>query len=114
VTISIKIFTAVTSIGDCCIFILFRHAKGPAIAEDLVLFALGLTQAPIQPFSWLGSSGICRVTLDFLATIFSLSCYWPTPGPANPSEPAIIRLEALITSGFEGFFAGFSEARLRQ
>ncbi len=80
-----------------------RHTKGPAIAEDLVLVALGLTQAPIRPYSRLGSSGICRVTLDFLATGSSLSCYWPTPGPAKSSEPAIIRLLTLITSGFEPF-----------
>jgi len=52
---------------------LSRHAKGPAIAEDLVLFALGLTQAPSRLYNRCGSSGICRVTLDFLATNTSLS-----------------------------------------
>ena len=41
---------------------------------------------------------------------FSLPEHWPTPGPANPSEPAIIRLLTLITSGFEGFLRVFNFA----
>ena len=30
--------------------------------------------------------------------------FWPTPGPAKCSEPAIIRLPSLNTSGIQGFF----------
>jgi hypothetical protein len=34
--------------------------------------------------------------------------YWPTPGPANSSEPAIIRLLSLITSGFQSYLRVFN------
>jgi len=51
-------------------FVLFRHAKGPAIAEDPVLCALGLTQAPTRSSVRAGGSGICRVAHGFLATCF--------------------------------------------
>jgi len=84
-------------------FALLRHTKGPAIAEELILVALGLTQAPSRSNNRFGSSGICRVTLDFLATNIRYLFFWPTPGPAKSSKPAIIRLLTLITNGFQSF-----------
>jgi hypothetical protein len=102
-----KIFTAATSIGDRCIFILSRHAKGPAIAKDHVLYALGLTQAPIRSFRRFGSSGICRVTLGFLATGVLYPVSGRLPVRPNAASPQLYDLEGLIQAQSSSFLRLF-------
>jgi len=87
-------------LATAVIFVFLRHAKGPAIAEDLVLYALGLTQAPTRSSVRVGGSGICRVAHGFLTTGLLYSVSGRLPVRPNPASPQLYDSKALLQAVF--------------
>ena len=94
-----------TSFGDHCFSFYSDIRKGQPSLRILILFALGLTQAPIRSFSRVGSSGICSVTHDFLATNVPLTyCSSRLPVRLNAASPQLYDSQALLQAVFGLFF----------